>query len=521
MSRVRVIDRFSKVLEVPGSMSSVRGTLVALALEGSLTDRGDEPPIDGLPGMRRLLESRPRYRWAPQPPDHDLSGRRGWRICRLGETGLYVNGVAFKPIDWGHSGRPIIRIQNLSGVAAEHHFTDREVDADNLIHDGDLLVSWSATLDTFIWSGPEAVLNQHIFKVIPNLTAVRPRFLFWLLKHEVKQLADSQHAHGLAMMHINRGPFLGHTIALPPLAEQERIVAKIDDLMRLCDELEAAKAQRDKTRDQLRAASLARLTVLKDTPGTVAHQDVNFFLSYSDRMVTKPDHVADLRRAVFDLAVQHKLVPSPDAPVVGTLEDLCEKITDGTHRTPTYVSSGVRFVSVKDFSAGKLDLSNTRYITAEEHAELTKRCDPRRGDVLIGRIGTLGKAVIVDTDTPFSLFVSVGLLRPILERCLPEYMALYLNSPTAEAQYDQIKVGGGTHTNKLNLGDLRRLEMSVPSIETQETILARVCELSAVCDELEQALRSAEEGRAKLLEAVLHEVLHGRAIGVELPEATA
>src|SRR5689334_6115313 len=139
MTSLRVFDRLIRVLEVPDSIPSVRGTLVALALEGSLTDRGDEPPIDGLAGMRQLLEVRPRYRWNPQPPDADESGRRGWRTCRLGETALYVNGLAFKPSDWGHSGRPIIRIQNLSGMAAEHHFTDREVDADNVIHDGDLL----------------------------------------------------------------------------------------------------------------------------------------------------------------------------------------------------------------------------------------------------------------------------------------------------------------------------------------------------------------------------------------------
>ena len=116
-------------------------------------------------------------------------------------------GSASSPADRAPYGRPIIRIQNLTGVNSEYNLTQREVGPDALVQEGDLLVSWSATLGAFIWDGPEGVLNQHIFKVIPNRVATRPRFLYWLLKHEVRALADSQHAHGLAMMHINRGPF--------------------------------------------------------------------------------------------------------------------------------------------------------------------------------------------------------------------------------------------------------------------------------------------------------------------------
>jgi type I restriction enzyme, S subunit len=155
-----------------------------------------------------------------------------------------VNGVAFKPSDWEASGRPIIRIQNLSGVSTDYNLTTREVEPDNVVSSGDLPVSWSATLDTFVWDGPEGVLNQHIFKVIPNDAAVSPRFLYWLLKNEVRELAEGQHAHGLAMMYINRGPFLAHPVALPPLEEQDRIVAKLDELMTLCNQLEAAKGPR-------------------------------------------------------------------------------------------------------------------------------------------------------------------------------------------------------------------------------------------------------------------------------------
>src|ERR1019366_4200331 len=111
------------------------------------------------------------------------------------------------------------------------------------------------------------------------------------------------------------------------------------------------------------------------------------------------------------------------------LANLTLKITDGTHRTPTYVESGVPFVSVKDFSAGSLNFNSTRFITESEHHQLSQRCDPCRGDILIGRIGTLGKAVLVDTDREFSLFVSVGLIRFDHECLVPDFLRLQLNSP--------------------------------------------------------------------------------------------
>lgn len=93
------------------------------------------------------------------------------------------------------------------------------------------------------------------------------------------------------------------------------------------------------------------------------------------------------------------------------LIDLCCLISDGTHKTPTYVEQGVPFVSVKDISSGYLDFSNVKYITQEEHEKLISRCKPEIHDILLCRIGTLGKAIKIDTDREFSIFVSLGILK--------------------------------------------------------------------------------------------------------------
>ena len=160
-------------------------------------------------------------------------------------------------------------------------------------------------------------------------------------------------------------------------------------------------------------------------------------------------------------------------------------------------------MSVKDFSGGILDLSRTRFIPPSEHKVLYQRCDPRRGDILIARIGTLGRAVLVDTDVEFSLFVSVGLVRFDRQCVNPEFLRVVLNSPFAEAEFDRIKIGGGTHTNKLNLGDLHTVAIPLPPIAEQRRIVAKVDELMALCDRLCGARTKQETIRNQLATASL------------------
>jgi type I restriction enzyme S subunit len=216
---------------------------------------------------------------------------------------------------------------------------------------------------------------------------------------------------------------------------------------------------------------------------------------------------AEIREALRGLAVTGRLTSCPPARfLTRTLAELTTKLTDGTHKTPKYVDAGVHFVSVKDFSSGVLSLDRTRFIEQREHDELVKRCDPRRGDILLARIGTLGVPVTVETDIPFSLFVSAALIRPNLTQVSSEYLKLLLASPIATAGFNRIKVGGATHTNKLNLGDLRMLEFPVPPLAEQGRIVAKVNELLALVDQLESQITASEEAGAKLLDALVAEL---------------
>ncbi len=181
----------------------------------------------------------------------------------------------------------------------------------------------------------------------------------------------------------------------------------------------------------------------------------------------------------------------PDGWCWARLETICSLITDGTHKTPSYTTNGVRFLSVKDISGGYFDLSNTKCISENEHAQLTQRCKPENGDVLICRIGTLGKALAIDIDLEFSIFVSLGLIKPINKE-LAKYIETVINSGYGFSWIQKVKVGGGTHTFKINLDDLRMFPIPLPPLAEQKRIVAKLEEILPLIDRYEAAWNKLE-----------------------------
>jgi len=149
-------------------------------------------------------------------------------------TARFINGAPFKPSDWGDVGKPIIRIAQLTGGNFDN-FYDGEIARRYDIEDGDLLFSWSATLDSFLWNRGQALLNQHIFKVLP-FDRTYKRFLYYSLKHYSGVWADMD-AHGSTMRHIKKES-LGNKIWLPDYNTQltiadflDRETVRIDNLI--------------------------------------------------------------------------------------------------------------------------------------------------------------------------------------------------------------------------------------------------------------------------------------------------
>ena len=146
----------------------------------------------------------------------------GWEVSKLKYLGRYVNGYPFKPDDWGDKGKPIIRIQDLTGSNDSPNYYDGDIDAKYHIKNGDILVSWAATLDAFIWNKGDGLLNQHIFKAIPQEEKITSYFFFWMIK-EAMQNMNNDNKHGIFMQHVTLDVFNNFSVPLPPLSEQKRI----------------------------------------------------------------------------------------------------------------------------------------------------------------------------------------------------------------------------------------------------------------------------------------------------------
>ena len=165
----------------------------------------------------------------------------GWNVKKLGEIAKYINGRAFKPSEWDKKGLPIIRIQNLTSSSECTNYFSGEVEDKYIIKDGELLLAWSATLDVFIWNKGRAVLNQHIFKVIPNNNLTTKEFLFYLLKNQIEKIKSE--THGSGMVHITKPKLLNLKILLPPLPIQQKIVSKLNKQM---EQIEMMKKEAEK-----------------------------------------------------------------------------------------------------------------------------------------------------------------------------------------------------------------------------------------------------------------------------------
>ena len=196
------------------------------------------------------------------------------------------------------------------------------------------------------------------------------------------------------------------------------------------------------------------------------------------------------------------------------LGTILHKLSDGTHSRPQYVPSGIPFISVKDVSGGKLDFSDCKYITEEEHRELYSRCNPERGDILLTKVGTTGIPVIVDTTDEFSLFVSVALLKFNQELLCNEYLVCLINSPLVQKQAEENTRGVGNKNWVMR--DIANTLIVIPPLLEQQRIVRKLQEILSFADNYAQAYSKAEELNKSfpelLKKSILQEAVQGKLV---------
>jgi type I restriction enzyme S subunit len=328
---------------------------------------------------------------------------------------------------------------------------------------------------------------------------------------------------------------LSQPVPLPPLAEQHRIVAKVEELMALCDQLEQAQNEREQRRDSLRAASLYRLTL----PAPVAdkNEDAQFFLDTSSRLITKVEHLAPVRQAILDSAVRGRLVAQnagddPVSELVARIQSVKAASPGRTASPATLVDAPFEIPSTWQwvrFGDVMINRDGERIpVRKEERVRRAKTYDYYGASGVIDKIDgylfdkpllLIGEdgANLVNRSTPIA-FMARGhywvnnhahVLDGITEHFL-RFIELFVNAIDLKPYLT------GTAQPKMNQARMNSIPVALPPEAEQRRIVGRVDELMATCDELEGALAELQVGRGRLLESVLHEVLseNGGAVAV-------
>lgn len=210
------------------------------------------------------------------------------------------------------------------------------------------------------------------------------------------------------------------------------------------------------------------------------------------------DGVLKKQKTLPDVSEDEKLFELPPGWAWCRLQDAFD-VRDGTHDSPKYHSSGYPLVTSKNLYTGKLDLTDVKFISEEDHQKISARSKVDRGDVLFAMIGSIGNPAIVDTDTPFSI-KNVALLKQYAPgKVSSEFLLIYLSVAAADMRE---KSAGGVQSF-VSLGSIRLYPFALPALSEQHRIAAKVDELMTLCDRLEAQQADAESAHARLVQALL------------------
>lgn len=565
MNAERLLQHYEKIADAPDAVPRLRRFILDLAVRGKLVPHNPkEEPASEL--LKRIAKEKARLARdgairtpRPVPPlsDTPFSLPDAWSWSQLAEIGSISprneaddNGQAsFVPMpliaaEYGVPNGHEIRL--WSEIKKGYtHFAEGDV---GLAKITPCFENGKSTVFRRLAGGIGAGTTElHIVRPI----FVDPDFVLIFLKCPYFIGSGIPKMTGTAGQKRVPADFFAHSpFPLPPLAEQRRIVAKVDELMALCDRLEAARVTRETKRDVFAAASLARLNA---PDAQTFADDARFALNALPALTARPDQIKQIRQTILNLAVQGKLVGQdakdepasallkridaenkmllsvkglrPQKPALPAekfeiemkipaswrhvyLQELAYQITDGTHLTPKYVDHGKPFLSAQNVKPFKFLPDKHRFVSEADFENYRANRRPERGDILMTRVGAgIGEAAILDSDFEFAFYVSLCLIKIPQRFLCPEYLALWLNSPEGRESSTARTYGKGASQGNLNLGLIRTFKIPLPPVAEQQRIVKKVDALMAQCDQLEASLTAAETIRRRLLEALLAEAL--------------
>jgi len=551
MNAALLLEHYARIADAPDAIARLRRFVLDLAVRGKLVeqDAGDEPASELLKRIAAEKARLVRAGEARKPKAiSDLAGPPytlpdNWRWSQIAEIGIINPRVdaddnalaSFVPMPLisaeygvpnGHEPRPWGQIKK-----GYTHFAEGDVGL--------------AKITPCFENGKSTVfanLTGGMGSGTTELHVVRPLFVdpayilvFWkcpfFIENGIPRMTGTAGQKRVPTDYFANSPF-----PLPPLAEQHRIVAKVDELMALCDQLEAARVSREAARDTFTLSTLAKLNT--PDPETFA-PDARFALANLAPLTTRPDQIKQLRQTILNLAVRGKLVEQdagdePASVLLGRLgvEAIPERVDDANLKLPNgwkwvqvddcfIVSGGMQktparapkqnafpYLGVGNVYRGRLDLVNVKEfeLVAGELERFRLEC----GDILVvegnGSASEIGRCAVWGGEIENCVHQNHIIRCRPKDMTLTPYAVLYLNSPDGMNEMTRLAITSAGLFS-LSVGKIRKIPIPLPPLAEQHRIVAKVDELMALCDQLEASLTTGEQTRSRLLEAVLHHTL--------------
>lgn len=564
MNPTQLLAHFDRISEAPDAIARLRRFILDLAVRGKLVDQdpNDEPASELLKRLqiqktRLIKEGKIRISRdveSSDEEDHLFPLPAGWTWCRLSEVGAIVGGGTPPSGDLdnftdGGSGIAWLTPADLgkhTDLYVSHGTRDLtpkglQCSSATLLPKGSVLFTSRAPIGYTAIAANEIATNQGFKSVVPFISACNLYIAVYF--RAFANWIDSK-ASGTTFREVSGKIVSSLPFPLPPLAEQHRIVAKVDELMALCDRLEKARIERESQRDRLVVESLQRIDHPVNVPNF--HENARFYLRLLPRLTTNLEHIQQLRQTILKLAVRGQLVPqnTTDEPALELLkrirEDKARLEKDGglkkdkqlwdrmamesPHELPEnwtwtriqdlfeisrggsprpagdtrYFGGTIPWITVREITKDKnKHLTTTEGSLTEEGATRSRFINP--GDLLLTNSGaTLGVPKI--SKIRGCMNDGVAVLRLFHSVPLNEFAYIYLFSQTEEFR----KVNQGMGQPNLNTPIIASWYFPLPPLREQHRIVAKVEELMVLFDQLEAQLTTTQTGSHCLLEAVLH-----------------
>ena len=546
--------QFETAFAASDGIKKLRELILTLAMQGKLVhqDLNDPPASELLKEIetekRRLVKQGKVKEPKPLPPvnpeEMPYSLPKGWEWVRLGVVADYNGRDNADPKDinkncWVLDLEDIEKTTSRLLYRAE--YSERESKSTkSRFKAGDVLYGkLRPYLDKVIIADRDGVCTTELVPIVPS-RAIVPHFLRWTLKSPFFLRYVSGLMYGVKMPRLGTDDAINSIHPLPPVNEQLRIVAKIDELMARCDALEKLRAERDVQRIAVHTAAVRQLLNVTDTGGQIQARE--FLGQNFGELYTVKENVADLRRAILQLAVMGKLVPQdPNDPPASQLlkqieAEMKRLVKEGKIKSPkplapvnpkevpytlprgwqwvrlgtvgrtniglTYSpsdvsESGIPVLRSNNIQNGMLDLSDLKRVAVEVKDSVLVE----EGDLLIcarnGSRALVGKTAMI-SELPEKM--AFGAFMAIFRSRINPFLLRFINSPLFREMIDEVNT---VTINQITQENLRSTAFPLPPPTEQHRIVAKIDQLMFLCDALEQQIDAARETQSAMLNAML------------------